>query len=99
MKEAYTKSLGLGLGFDFNRIHFNPLLDTVSIDGKEPEGWVFKRFQLLLPGDGLYVGVAAELVGGNACNVVGVEAHDGSDWRIEVNDASSFTEQAVRTLQ
>jgi len=56
LKEAYTKALGLGLGFDFSRIEFafdsEPARpDTegggmLRVDGAEPPGWEFVVFQL-----------------------------------------------------
>ena len=40
MKEAYTKALGLGVGFEFNRIEYDVHQETVRIDGalaREPQ--------------------------------------------------------------
>lgn len=60
VKEAYTKALGVGLGFDFTRVEvtFTPLhvVDTVSVDGAVLSGW---RFDLLELEDHL-VAVATE---------------------------------------
>ena len=64
LKEAYTKALGLGLGFDFTRIEYNVPEDAVLIDDKIPQGWQFTKFELLDEGD-LYQGVTAEFVGGD----------------------------------
>ncbi|KAJ4472266.1 4'-phosphopantetheinyl transferase superfamily [Lentinula aciculospora] len=61
MKEAYTKALGLGLGFDFSRIEFDILANLVRVDGEVPQGWIFHKFQVTDAGE-LYVGVVAELM-------------------------------------
>jgi len=61
MKEAYTKALGIGLGFDFGRIEFDVKADIVRIDGQVPQGWTFHKFQITEEGD-LYVGVVAEFL-------------------------------------
>lgn len=49
LKEAYSKALGLGLGFDFQRIEYHIPNNTVHIDGKAAEGWHFKMFEVLSP--------------------------------------------------
>ncbi|KAF5373016.1 hypothetical protein D9758_001463 [Tetrapyrgos nigripes] len=75
LKEAVTKALGIGLGFDFSRIEFD-LRGTgeeggeahghggiVRIDGTVPKGWKFTKFtQVVDTGNDkhLYVGVIAE---------------------------------------
>ncbi|PIL36816.1 hypothetical protein GSI_00506 [Ganoderma sinense ZZ0214-1] len=46
LKEAYTKALGLGMGFDFSRIEYDVPNDVVRIDGVAPRGW---RTQTLSP--------------------------------------------------
>ena len=47
LKEAYTKALGQGLGFDFRRVQYNEVLSEVKIDGQDPDGWEF--IQCILP--------------------------------------------------
>ncbi|ELU43164.1 ACPS domain-containing protein [Rhizoctonia solani AG-1 IA] len=39
IKEAYTKALGEGLGYDFARIEYDVLEGTVRVDGEPPSGW------------------------------------------------------------
>jgi phosphopantetheinyl transferase len=39
MKEAYTKALGLGLGFDFKRISFDLRDNQLSVDQRLVTGW------------------------------------------------------------
>ncbi|KAL5530656.1 hypothetical protein ACEPAF_6914 [Sanghuangporus sanghuang] len=46
LKEAYTKALGLGLGFDFKRIEVNISTSRIYIDGSLPLGWEFRAFSL-----------------------------------------------------
>jgi len=46
LKEAYTKALGQGLGFDFRRIEFDEELSEISIDGQAPDGWEFIQYCL-----------------------------------------------------
>lgn len=46
LKEAYTKALGVGLGFDFRRIEVDVRTNTVAVDGRAPDGWEFMVFQL-----------------------------------------------------
>ncbi|KAF9468955.1 hypothetical protein BDZ94DRAFT_1293964, partial [Collybia nuda] len=59
IKEAYTKALGIGLGFEFHRVEFDAEENVVRVDGEIPLGWCFNRF-LLNDGDDLYQGVVAE---------------------------------------
>lgn len=63
MKEAYTKALGLGLGFDFRRIEYNVPEETVRVDGKLAEGWEFFKFEVA-DSTGDYLVATAEYVGG-----------------------------------
>ncbi|KDQ09980.1 hypothetical protein BOTBODRAFT_137247 [Botryobasidium botryosum FD-172 SS1] len=82
LKEAYTKALGIGLGFDFSRVEFNFLRDEVKVDGVLARGWEFRLFSLGLPPDNegrtkavtkdgldLYQGVVATWIGGDECRV------------------------------
>jgi 4'-phosphopantetheinyl transferase len=62
LKEAYTKALGLGLGFDFKKIEYNVLQGEVKVDGIAPTGWRFTTFRIK-DGDDLYQGVVAERTG------------------------------------
>lgn len=66
LKEAYTKALGIGLGFDFKRIEYDNAYDHIKVDGEVLKGWEFQVFEL--PNDrgeaGGYIGVVAIFVGG-----------------------------------
>ena len=44
MKEAYTKALGEGLGYDFARIEYDVVNQVVTVDGKVPRGWEITSF-------------------------------------------------------
>lgn len=44
MKEAYTKALGLGLGFDFKRLEYDALGNRFTVDGAPPQAWEFVAF-------------------------------------------------------
>lgn len=94
LKEAYTKALGLGLGFDFSRIEFDVLNKVVKVDGQIPEGWRFNMF-VIEDGEDPYQGIVAEYIGGVPTEVI----EEGSkDW-LKVKEAVSFTENAVNVLK
>ncbi|EMD41033.1 hypothetical protein CERSUDRAFT_44618, partial [Gelatoporia subvermispora B] len=104
LKEAYTKALGLGLGFDFRRIEYDVTRDVVRIDGQVPKGWEFVRFQIANPtepgSEETYVGVAARFVGEQAetKQECVVESRAAGPW-LKVWDAVDFVEKAVRELR
>jgi hypothetical protein len=70
VKEAYTKALGLGLGFDFSRLSLQPVhaqsddvIQTVLYaDGTPVQGWEIQTFELDVHGEA-YVGATARFVG------------------------------------
>ncbi len=94
LKEAYTKALGLGLGFDFSRIEFDVVSDVVRVDGQEPHGWQFHKFQLT-EDDGIYVGVVAELFGDSATVVV--SETEPKPW-LQSFTAASFVDRTIKEL-
>lgn len=94
LKEAYTKALGLGLGFDFRRVEFDILNLTVRVDGQIPQGWRFSMFAIEL-GEDSYQGVVAEHVGGTSTEVVNESMKPS--WLI-IHDAVQFTEHAIIDL-
>ena len=49
LKEAYTKALGLGLGFDFKRIEVDVNGHKITVDNNVPCGWEFIVFILKAP--------------------------------------------------
>ncbi|KAJ7047585.1 hypothetical protein C8F04DRAFT_985714 [Mycena alexandri] len=95
-KEAYTKALGLGLGFDFRRVEFDPALDVLRVDGIAPSGWQFNKFRVIQGADN-YQGVVAEFVGGNAASIV-ISESSPQEW-LSVLDATSFIENAIQELK
>ncbi|KAK0206294.1 hypothetical protein DFS33DRAFT_1372650 [Desarmillaria ectypa] len=95
IKEAYTKALGLGLGFDFSRLEFDVTSDIIRVDGAVPPGWQFKKFELV-QGHDVYLGVVAEFTGGTETTITSEnEAHP---WLITY-DAHLFVQRAVQELQ
>lgn len=95
LKEAYTKALGKGLGFDFRRVEFDVDNRTVRVDGDIPDGWRFNMFTVN-DEDDIYQGVVAEFIGKIKTEVLDVE--DNPSW-LKVYDAVQFTENAVNVLQ
>lgn len=93
LKEAYTKALGIGLGFDFRRIEFDVPNRIVRVDKKIPQGWKFSMFEIR-DGDDLYEGVVADYMGEGETTIT---MQDTPKW-LTVLEATGFTENAVRTL-
>ncbi|OBZ76787.1 L-aminoadipate-semialdehyde dehydrogenase-phosphopantetheinyl transferase [Grifola frondosa] len=104
LKEAYTKALGLGLGFDFKRIEYDVPRDVVKIDGMVPRGWKFARFELQNECGGeqteTYVGVAAQYLGDEVQpqGECVVEHRLAGPW-LKVFDAAQFIEKAILELK
>lgn len=71
LKEAYTKALGLGLGFDFKRVEYHIPNHTVRVDGEIPRGWHFIMFEISPPGSSdIYQGAIAYLKGNDEASSV-----------------------------
>jgi len=94
LKEAYTKALGLGLGFDFRRVEFDVLNLIVRVDSQIPQGWNFSMF-VIEDGEDFYQGVVAEYVGGTSTNVVNELTKP--NW-LTIHEAVPFTELAIVEL-
>ncbi|KAG6855061.1 hypothetical protein C0991_005990 [Blastosporella zonata] len=94
MKEAYTKALGLGLGFDFRRVEYDIRANVVRVDKEIALGWRFTKF-VLTDGDDLYQGVVAQYVGGTTTEMIDESASQGylATW-----DAVHFVETALHEL-
>lgn len=92
LKEAYTKALGLGLGFDFRRIEYDVVRENITIDGEVARGWQFRKFEVA-HGGSKYVGVAARFVGGRSISLG--ELDEGS---LVCYDAASFVLRAIEEL-
>ncbi|KAJ3723218.1 4'-phosphopantetheinyl transferase superfamily [Lentinula raphanica] len=95
MKEAYTKALGLGLGFDFSRVEFDVIGNIVRVDGQEPKGWKFHRFEVTEAGE-LYVGVVAEFLEDDFETLV-VPETDPKPW-FKSFTAAAILERAIQEL-
>ncbi|KAJ7904299.1 hypothetical protein B0H14DRAFT_2662204 [Mycena olivaceomarginata] len=95
LEQAYTKALGLGLGFDFRRVEFDPALNVFRVDGAVPKGWLLSKFKVIHGAD-TYQGVVAEFVGGDNDTTVISETHP-HEW-LAVLDAASFIESAIQQL-
>jgi len=95
LKEAYTKALGLGLGFDFRRVEFDVVNRIVRVDGQIPQGWRFSMF-VIEDGEDLYQGVVAEQLGGTSTEVVNESMKP--DW-LTIHDAAPFSEDAVDLVE
>jgi 4'-phosphopantetheinyl transferase len=96
MKEAYTKALGLGMGFDFGRIEYNLSTDVLTVDGEIPKGWELIKFEVVCERD-MYQGVAARFVGGDRTLVL-PPSSQSEDWLVHY-DAASFVCQAIEELK
>jgi len=96
MKEAYTKALGLGLGFDFRRIEYDLTTDILTIDGEVPKGWQLIKFDIEHD-QAIYQGVAARYVGGDA-TVVLPRSSQSVDWMVKL-DAASLVYRAIEELE
>lgn len=92
LKEAYTKALGIGLGFDFRRIEYDVLDEKVTVDGELAKGWQFLRFEVPQRGP-KYVGVAAKFIGGRGTNI-----SDLSEGCLVCYDAVSFVNRAIEEM-
>jgi 4'-phosphopantetheinyl transferase len=103
LKEAYTKALGLGLGFDFKRIEYDKAKNRVKVDGIILKGWTFDIFRVPDPegkeGDGGYIGVAAKCVGGKREAVVRRSPESSDLFSLSTFTAEDFMSRALRELE
>ena len=95
IKEAYTKALGHGLGFDFRRVEYDIESNILRVDNATPDGWRFHKF-VLNHGEDFYEGVVAEFIGGIKTEIIHENAT--SEW-LTITDAAEFVEKAIRELQ
>ncbi|KAF9563688.1 4'-phosphopantetheinyl transferase [Agrocybe pediades] len=96
LKEAYTKALGLGLGFDFRRVEFDVPEKTVRIDGEIPEGWRFSMFTVH-DGEELYQGVVAQHIGDMATEILDC-TNNKPEW-LTIHNATTFLQKALVVLE
>jgi 4'-phosphopantetheinyl transferase len=99
-KEAYTKALGLGLGFDFARVAYDVRGHTFTVDGQPEPGWDIRVFKVEGVVDGTYVGAVARLSESTALpesviRDIGADAEGGLLVRF---DAEDFVKDAITLL-
>lgn len=101
LKEAYTKALGLGLGFDFKRIEYDKVKNRVKVDGVFLKGWTFDIFRVPDPGGSAeeYIGVAAKYVGGKKEAVVRRSPASSDLFSLSIMTAEDFMSRALRELE
>ncbi|KAG8795129.1 copper chaperone of lysine biosynthesis protein [Ceratobasidium sp. 428] len=73
VKEAYTKALGEGVGYDFARIEYDVHNQVVKVDGKVPHGWEIISFLVPHRDDNYVVSVACQ-VGGDMSRMLHLDA-------------------------
>jgi len=97
IKEAYTKALGQGLGFDFSRISFHFDTDKIYVDGEVLRGYEFILFSVKVKGSGLYQGVVVRCIGGEQeCSVIRKDVSmsgPNEEW-VEVWEGEKLVESA-----
>lgn len=101
LKEAYTKALGLGLGFDFKRIEYDKVKNRIKVDGVFLKGWTFDIFRVPDP-EGKeegYIGVAAKCVGGKREAVVRRSPQSSDLFSLSIMTAEDFMSRALRELE
>ena len=103
LKEAYTKALGLGLGFDFKRIEYDKVKNRVKVDGIVLKGWTFDIFRVPDPqgreGGAGYIGVAAKYVGGKREAVVRRSPESSDLFSLSIMTVEDFMSRALRELE
>ncbi|KAL5508322.1 hypothetical protein ACEPAH_5941 [Sanghuangporus vaninii] len=75
LKEAYTKALGLGLGFNFKRIEVDISASRIYIDGSLPLGWEFRAFSLESQSGDEYQVAIARFTGEKGCETQNIWGH------------------------
>lgn len=93
IKEAYTKAIGLGLGFDLRRIEFNMSANTVMVDGVVATQWQFETCQVTVDEDVYQVAVAQFVASGSGTVVPLAKG------QIVRSDASCFVRKALKGLE
>ncbi|KAG6820443.1 hypothetical protein H0H93_000439 [Arthromyces matolae] len=95
LKEAYTKALGLGLGFDFRRVEYDIEKNIIRVDKKIAAAWRFTKFNLTEEID-RYQGVVAEYIGGSDTEIVDSST---SPNRVVSWNAVEFVEAVIQELK
>ena len=95
IKEAYTKAIGLGLGFDPSRIEYDISANTVAVDGVVASDWLFETSQITVNGEAYRVTVAQFVGNGHGTGTV----VPLSQSQIVCSDASYFVQKALHQLK
>jgi 4'-phosphopantetheinyl transferase len=95
IKEAYTKAIGLGLGFNPSRIEYDISPNTVAVDGVIASDWLFETSQVTVDGEAYRVTVAQFVGNGHGTGTV----VPLSQSQIECSGASYFVRKALRQLK
>lgn len=95
IKEAYTKAIGLGLGFDPSRIEYDISANTVAVDGVIVSDWLFETSQVTVDGEAYRVTVAQFVGNGHGTGTV----VPLSQSQIVCSGASYFVRKALRQLK
>ena len=95
LKEAYTKAIGSGLGFDFQRVDFDPVRLVLLVDGTMPHGWRFHMFTVT-DGEDRYLGVIAEFVNDSRTTEI-IPEGSKHEW-LTILDAAPFAENTICKL-
>lgn len=93
IKEAYTKAIGLGLGFDLRRIECDIPTNTVMVDGVLATQWQFETCRVTVEEDVYQITVAQFMDTGKG-TVISL-----APGQIVRSDASCFVRKAVRQLK
>lgn len=94
IKEAYTKAIGQGLGFNLQRIEYNFATKMVTVDGVAATEWQFETSQVTVDEEVYRVTVARFMGGSNGCGTVVILAQG----RMMRTGASSFVRKAYHHL-
>jgi 4'-phosphopantetheinyl transferase len=95
IKEAYTKAIGLGLGFDPSRIEYDISANNVAVDGVIASDWLFETSQVTVDGE-VYRVTVAHFVGNGLGTGTVVPL---SQSQIVCSGASYFVRKALRQLK
>lgn len=94
IKEAYTKAIGLGFGFDLRRIEYDVSTNMVAVDGVVAADWHFGTSQVAVDEEEYRLTVAQFVGKGNGTGTVVSLAQGQIVW----SGASGFVLKALRQL-
>ncbi|KAI0002984.1 4'-phosphopantetheinyl transferase superfamily [Russula compacta] len=95
IKEAYTKAIGLGLGFNILRIEYDVSTNTVAVDGVVAVDWQFGTSLVAVDEEEYRLTVAQFVGNGNGTGTVVSLAQGQIVW----SGASGFIQKALHELK